>query len=173
MYKGAVCCTRSGDLSTLRFTHNRILQLRPMRYKARSLDPSVLPRVVSQILFSIFICVLPVRQPPHPSFNTTRLTMAPRVDLDAPAGREVSLAAASQRATDAEKDMTFAKGWRLFRGAVVWVVILCMSLVMEGYDIALIGGFIAMPAFTVRDPTCPKSPHVPPSILSDCIIDLQ
>ncbi|KAK8055977.1 Maltose permease MAL31 [Apiospora rasikravindrae] len=50
-------------------------------------------------------------------------------------------------ATDYEHDMTVREALRLYPKAIAFSIILSMSLVMEGYDTALLGGFFAYPVF--------------------------
>ncbi|KAK7970406.1 Maltose permease [Apiospora saccharicola] len=50
-------------------------------------------------------------------------------------------------ATNYEHDMTLREALRLYPKAIAFSMILSMSLVMEGYDTALLGGFFAYPAF--------------------------
>lgn len=50
-------------------------------------------------------------------------------------------------ATNYEHDMTLWEALRLYPKAIAFSMILSVSLVMEGYDTALLGGFFAYPAF--------------------------
>lgn len=56
-------------------------------------------------------------------------------------------------ATNWEKTMSFAEALKMYKWGVIWSVIWSASLIMEGYDTALLGNFYAYPQFTVS--TCP------------------
>ncbi|KAL5596249.1 hypothetical protein FOVSG1_009938 [Fusarium oxysporum f. sp. vasinfectum] len=51
-------------------------------------------------------------------------------------------------ATERQKSMTFSEAIRLYPKAVLWSIILSTSIVMEGFDLVLIGSFFAFPQFT-------------------------
>ncbi|KAK7940979.1 uncharacterized protein PG986_013366 [Apiospora aurea] len=53
----------------------------------------------------------------------------------------------AHKATNYEHDMTLREALRLYPKAIAFSMILSMSLVMEGYDTALLGGFFALPTF--------------------------
>ena len=57
------------------------------------------------------------------------------------------LAAESQNASQREHRMSFMQGLRMYPKAIGWSVLLSMTIVMEGYDTALINTFYAFPAF--------------------------
>ncbi|KAK9361516.1 hypothetical protein V1504DRAFT_432855 [Lipomyces starkeyi] len=46
--------------------------------------------------------------------------------------------------------MTLARGLRLYPKAIAWSVLLSSALVMEGYDLALLGSLYASPAFNKK-----------------------
>lgn len=46
-----------------------------------------------------------------------------------------------------EKSLSFTQSLRLYRKAVFWSVALSTAIIMEGFDIILIGNFFAFPAF--------------------------
>lgn len=50
-------------------------------------------------------------------------------------------------ATEAEHSTTFWQGIKLYRKAAFWSFIVSMTIIMEGYDTALLGNFYALPAF--------------------------
>lgn len=47
----------------------------------------------------------------------------------------------------AEQSMTFRQGLRLHWKGIAWSALLSLTLVMEGYDLAIINGFFAFPQF--------------------------
>lgn len=57
------------------------------------------------------------------------------------------LATESQNASQREHRMTFVQGLRMYPKAIGWSVLLSMTIVMEGYDTALVNTFYAFPAF--------------------------
>ncbi|KAK9258192.1 general substrate transporter [Lipomyces tetrasporus] len=61
-----------------------------------------------------------------------------------------SKAVAAKHASDAEHSMTLARGLRLYPKAIGWSVLLSSALVMEGYDLALLGSLYASPAFNQK-----------------------
>ena len=52
--------------------------------------------------------------------------------------------------TEAEKRMGIIEGFRLYPKAVGWSILLSTALVMEGYDIVLLGNFYAFPQFNEK-----------------------
>ncbi len=57
------------------------------------------------------------------------------------------LSVEARAATKAEHAMTFLRGCRLYPKAMMWSVLLSMTIVMEGYDKTLINSFYAFPVF--------------------------
>lgn len=53
-------------------------------------------------------------------------------------------------ATEFERKMSFGQAFRMYPKATIFSFILSMSLIMEGYDTALLGGFFGYPAFQKR-----------------------
>lgn len=53
----------------------------------------------------------------------------------------------AKEATAAEHSTTFWQGIRLYRKAAFWSFIVSMTIIMEGYDTALLGNLYALPAF--------------------------
>lgn len=53
-------------------------------------------------------------------------------------------------ATQAEQELTFIRGCRLYPKAIAWSFILSSTLIMEGFDTLLIFNFFAFPAFKQR-----------------------
>ncbi|KKK22767.1 hypothetical protein P175DRAFT_0471342 [Aspergillus ochraceoroseus IBT 24754] len=51
-------------------------------------------------------------------------------------------------ATEKEHCMTFWEGLKLYPKAVAWSVLISSAIIMEGYDVALMGFFYGFPAFT-------------------------
>lgn len=62
---------------------------------------------------------------------------------------EVPVADARQ-AADAEQNMTFMKAIKTYPKAIGWSVLLSSTLIMEGYDLALLGGLYANPVFNQK-----------------------
>ncbi|RBR12833.1 hypothetical protein FVER53590_14010 [Fusarium verticillioides] len=56
----------------------------------------------------------------------------------------------AQRAAEEERDTAFLKSIKQHRAAVAWSVLLSTAIIMEGYDMKLIGSLNAQPAFTKR-----------------------
>jgi SP family general alpha glucoside:H+ symporter-like MFS transporter len=50
----------------------------------------------------------------------------------------------------AEHKMTVADGWRTHKKAIMWSMLLSGALIMEGYDVVVIGSFYGHPAFLKR-----------------------
>ncbi len=53
----------------------------------------------------------------------------------------------AQLATEFERKMTIGQGLRMYPKAAIFSIILSLSLVMEGYDTSLLGGFFGYPSF--------------------------
>jgi len=53
----------------------------------------------------------------------------------------------AKAATDEEKGMTLMQGIRLYPKAILWSVLISTCIVMEGYDLCLLGNFYAFPQF--------------------------
>ncbi|KAF2184986.1 MFS alpha-glucoside transporter-like protein [Zopfia rhizophila CBS 207.26] len=51
------------------------------------------------------------------------------------------------KATEAERNMTLLQGLKLYPKAVGWSILLSGAIIMEGFDIVLIGNLLAVPAF--------------------------
>jgi MFS transporter, SP family, general alpha glucoside:H+ symporter len=58
-----------------------------------------------------------------------------------------SMAHNTRAATEAEHKMTFIQGVKLYPKAMAWSILLSLTIVMEGYDTALINSFYAFPEF--------------------------
>lgn len=56
----------------------------------------------------------------------------------------------ASRATDAEHSMSFWQSIKKYPKAVGWSVLLSTALVMEGYDVTLLGNLFSQPAFQKR-----------------------
>jgi len=57
------------------------------------------------------------------------------------------LIADAKAATEKEHKMTLLQGIRLYPKAVFWSVVISSCIVMEGYDISLVGNLYGFPAF--------------------------
>lgn len=53
----------------------------------------------------------------------------------------------AHHATDAEHNLTIRQALKKYRNAVFWSVVISTTVVMEGYDVTLLGSFMAYPAF--------------------------
>lgn len=53
----------------------------------------------------------------------------------------------ARRATHSEHELTFLRALQLYPKAVAWSIFLSLTLIMEGYDMKLIGSLFAQPAF--------------------------
>lgn len=53
----------------------------------------------------------------------------------------------AKAATDKEHNMTLLQGIRLYPKAVFWSMLISTCIVMEGYDISLVGNLYGFPAF--------------------------
>lgn len=60
------------------------------------------------------------------------------------------LIADARAATEKEHKMTLLQGIRLYPKAVFWSVIISSCIVMEGYDISLVGNLYGFPAFNQK-----------------------
>lgn len=56
----------------------------------------------------------------------------------------------SEAARAAEHAMSLRDGLRLYPKAIAWSALLSLTLVMEGYDLAIVNGFFALPQFRRR-----------------------
>ncbi|KAI1077990.1 general substrate transporter [Whalleya microplaca] len=72
-------------------------------------------------------------------------------DHDVAAPRhDPALASSAQLAAATEQTMTLREALRLYPHAIGWSVLLSCTLIMEGYDLALLGSLYASPAFNAR-----------------------
>lgn len=76
-----------------------------------------------------------------------------------PGLRRLSIEA--RAATKAEHNMTFVRGCRLYPKAMLWSLLLSLTIVMEGYDLTLINSFYAFPIFR-QSYGVPSRPDAPP-----------
>ncbi|KAK6843649.1 hypothetical protein PG987_004509 [Apiospora arundinis] len=60
-----------------------------------------------------------------------------------------ALAGDASRAADGEKNMTLRDALQVGKKGILWAIVCASSTVMEGFDLALLGGFYAYPAFQV------------------------
>lgn len=56
----------------------------------------------------------------------------------------------AKRASDEEHSQTFWQALNSNRKAVAWSMLISLSIIMEGYDVVLIGNFFAYPQFTKK-----------------------
>ena len=62
---------------------------------------------------------------------------------------EVLVTLEVRNATNWEKDMSFWDAVKLFWPGILWSMVFSASLIMEGYDTALLGSFYEYPEFSV------------------------
>lgn len=67
-------------------------------------------------------------------------------NLDKPGSMD-RLIADAKAATEKEHKMTLLQGIRLYPKAVFWSIVISTCIVMEGYDISLVGNLYGFPAF--------------------------
>ena len=53
----------------------------------------------------------------------------------------------AQNATEKEQNMTLMQGLKLYPKAIGWSLIFSAAIIMEGYDVVLMGSFYAYPSF--------------------------
>ncbi|KAI8716805.1 hypothetical protein NCS52_00974900 [Fusarium sp. LHS14.1] len=66
-----------------------------------------------------------------------------------------------QRGLNAEKEMTLINCCKQYPKAIMWSLLLFLTVVMEGYDKSLIAGFIAFPSFRRRYGELSETPKGP------------
>ncbi|KAK8041959.1 MFS maltose permease [Apiospora rasikravindrae] len=54
------------------------------------------------------------------------------------------------RAADDEKNMTLREALRVGKKGILWAIVCASSTVMEGFDLSMLGGFYAYPAFQMK-----------------------
>lgn len=65
-------------------------------------------------------------------------------------GHEVVASSEAQAALDKEHSMTALQAFKIYRKAVGWSLLMSCAIIMEGYDVVLIGSFFAYPAFNKK-----------------------
>ncbi|KAL4931354.1 MFS maltose permease MalP [Aspergillus undulatus] len=63
---------------------------------------------------------------------------------------EVVASSEAQAALDKEHAMTPLQAFRIYRNAVGWSILMSCAIIMEGYDVVLIGSFFAYPEFNKK-----------------------
>ncbi|OTB03905.1 hypothetical protein M426DRAFT_59657 [Hypoxylon sp. CI-4A] len=63
---------------------------------------------------------------------------------------EETLATEAKNAADSERQMTLIRAVKLYPKAIAWSVLLSSTLIMEGYDLALLGSLYASPPFNKK-----------------------
>lgn len=71
------------------------------------------------------------------------------VHLEKPSSMD-RLIADARAATEKEHKMTLLQGIRLYPKAVFWSMVISTCIVMEGYDISLVGNLYGFPAFNQK-----------------------
>jgi len=65
-------------------------------------------------------------------------------------GTALAVAPEAQRGADSEHNMTLMQAIKMYPKAVGWSVLLSSTLIMEGYDLALVGNLYASPMFNQK-----------------------
>jgi len=65
----------------------------------------------------------------------------------------------AHNATDAEHNITIRQALKTYNRAVFWSVLISTTVIMEGYDVTLLGSFMAYPAFKQRYGTYTDEEH--------------
>lgn len=76
----------------------------------------------------------------HPEDNVIRKASIANANF-------AGLTAEAKDATDKEHAMTVREALRLYPKAVAWSILLSTAIVMEGYDVVLLGSFYGLPQF--------------------------
>jgi hypothetical protein len=76
----------------------------------------------------------------------------------------------AKEATQVEKSMTLGRAIKLYPKAIGWSILLSTAIVMEGYDLSLLGNFYAFPPFTERYGVLTPGSNPPSFQVSDTII---
>lgn len=63
------------------------------------------------------------------------------------AGNQKAVNAAGRQATIAEHDLTFKQAVKAYPRAIFWSALVSTCIIMEGYDVVLMGSMFAQPAF--------------------------
>ncbi|ODQ78828.1 hypothetical protein BABINDRAFT_162509 [Babjeviella inositovora NRRL Y-12698] len=71
-------------------------------------------------------------------------------EMDDYIAKFLGLSSDAQANESQEKTMPLKEGLRTFPKAVLWSIILSTAIVMEGYDVVLLGSFYALPAFSKK-----------------------
>ncbi|KAI8957351.1 sugar transporter [Daldinia sp. FL1419] len=64
--------------------------------------------------------------------------------------QDEGLISEAKHAADAEQNMSLLKAIKLYPKAIAWSILLSSTLIMEGYDLALLGSLYASPAFNKK-----------------------
>jgi SP family general alpha glucoside:H+ symporter-like MFS transporter len=83
----------------------------------------------------------------HPYENEKDVVVA---DDRLNANMDADILADAKAADDKEHKMTAREGWRTHKKAILWSMALSGALIMEGYDVVVIGSFYGHPAFLKR-----------------------
>ena len=81
--------------------------------------------------------------------DPTNVAKGPVAEHSEPIQADV-LAAEARRAADAETSMTLLQAIKTYPKAIGWSVLLSSTLIMEGYDLALLGNLYASPVFNKK-----------------------
>ncbi|KAL5342050.1 general substrate transporter [Aspergillus crustosus] len=63
---------------------------------------------------------------------------------------EIVASSEAQAALDKEHSMTVLTAFKIYRKAVLWSILMSCAIIMEGYDVVLIGSFFAYPQFNQK-----------------------
>lgn len=67
-----------------------------------------------------------------------------------PPTADAGLVAEAKQAADAEQSMTLWQAMKIYPKAIGWSVLLSSTLIMEGYDLALLGHLFGSPVFNKK-----------------------
>ncbi|KAL2865268.1 MFS maltose permease MalP [Aspergillus lucknowensis] len=70
--------------------------------------------------------------------------------IPAPGHAEVVVSTEAQAALDKEATMPALQAFKVYRKAVAWSILMSCAIIMEGYDVVLIGSFFAYPQFNEK-----------------------
>ncbi|KAE8141908.1 general substrate transporter [Aspergillus pseudotamarii] len=85
--------------------------------------------------------------------TTEKAAMSEHIENDNPSSHDtidLPNSAEAQAAIAKEREMTLWEALRLYPKAVGWSLLFSCAIIMEGYDVVLIGSFLAFPAFNEK-----------------------
>lgn len=82
--------------------------------------------------------------------TTTNTTTIPQAQAQAQIQDDYVVLVEAKHAADTEHEMTLLRAIQLYPKAIGWSVLLSSTLIMEGYDLALLGSLYASPVFNKK-----------------------